>query len=178
MAPAADQPVVLLGDEDQLYRTHARTLRRVVRIKVNTSDETVEDACAFAWMQLVSCQPRRNTVFAWLRTVATREAIRLDRIERNRRSTELGELEHPALRDLRTDPHTQDEIIDAFDTLASLKDAQRITLGLHALGFRHSEISEITGDTARTVARQMLRARRAVMEHQSPRGERQVSRRL
>src|SRR5436190_14132483 len=168
MAPTqTDRPVVLRGDEDQLYREHARTLRRVVRMKVNTTDDNLDDACAFAWMQLVSCQPRRNTVFAWLRTVATREAIRLDRIERSRLGAELDGLEHPALRDLRADPQTQDEVIDALDALASLADRQSVILGLHALGFRYKEIAEVTGDTARTIARQMKRARRAVLASRS-----------
>ena len=35
MAPTTKDAVVLQGDEEQLYRLHARTLRGVVRIKVN-----------------------------------------------------------------------------------------------------------------------------------------------
>ena len=164
MAPTqTDRPVVLRGDEDQLYREHARTLRTVVRMKVNTTDDIVDDACAFAWMQLVRCQPRRDTLFAWLRTVAMREAVRLDRIERSSVRTELDGLEHPALRDLRAEPDARDELIDALDALAQLNDRQRTTLGLYALGLRHKEIAEVTGATARTVARQMIRARRAVL---------------
>jgi DNA-directed RNA polymerase specialized sigma24 family protein len=163
MAPTTNQPVVLSGDEDQLYRTHAGKLRGVVRMKINTSDDIIDDACAFAWMQLLRCQPRRDTLFAWLRTVATREALRLDRIERRHTAADLGRLDHPSLRDHRTDPQAQDELIDALITLASLEDRQRMTLGLYALGFRHKDISEITSETARTVARLMLRARRAVL---------------
>jgi RNA polymerase sigma factor (sigma-70 family) len=164
MAPTqTDRPVVLRGDEDQLYRQHARALRSVLRMKVNTTDDNLDDACAFAWMQLVRCQPRRNTVFAWLRTVATREAIRLDRIERACPRTELEGLEHPALRDLRTEPDAHDELIDALDVLAELADGQRTTLGLYALGLRHKEIAEVTGATLRTVQRHMVRARRAVL---------------
>jgi DNA-directed RNA polymerase specialized sigma24 family protein len=165
MAPTnTDRPVVLRGDEDPLYRQHARRLRSALRMKVNTTDDNLDDACAFAWMQFVRCQPRRNTVFAWLRTVATREAIRLDRIERAYPRTQLDGLDHPALRDLRAEPDAHDELIDALDTLASLSDRQRTILGLYALGLRHKEIAVATGDTARSVARQMVRARRAVLE--------------
>ena len=54
MAPTqTDRRVVLRGDEDQLFREHASTLRSVVRMKVNTTDDNLDDACAFAWMQLV-----------------------------------------------------------------------------------------------------------------------------
>src|SRR4051794_11095280 len=163
MAPTnTDRPVVLRGDEDHLYRQHARTLRSVVRMKVNTTDENLDDACAFAWMQLVRCQPRRDTVFAWLRTVALREAIRLDRNDRARLVTDLDGFDHPALRDLRAEPDAHDELIDALDALADLEDRQRTTLGLYALGFRHKEIAEVTGATLRMVQRQMVLARRAV----------------
>jgi DNA-directed RNA polymerase specialized sigma24 family protein len=134
-----------------------------VRMKINTSDDIIDDACAFAWMQLLRCQPRRDTLFAWLRTVATREALRLDRIERRHTAADFDRLDHPSLRDHRTDPQAQDELIDALITLASLEDRQRLALGLYALGLRHNDIAEITSDTARSVARQMLRARRAVL---------------
>ena len=164
MAPTTNGTVVLQGDEEQLYHQHAPTLRGVVRMKVNTTDENVDDACAFAWMQLVRHQPRRNTVFAWLRTVATREAIRLDRIERRHTTVDLGALEHPSLRDHRTDSHAQDDLIDVLMALAVLSDRQRRTLGLCALGFRHKEIAEVTGDSARRVARLIVRARRAALD--------------
>jgi len=120
MAPTTDRPVVLQGDEEQLYRQHARTLQSVVRMKVNTTEDNLDDACAFAWMQLVRCQPRRETLFAWLRTVAVREAVRLDRKERACIADEVDGLEHPALRDLRADPEARDELIDALDVLAGL----------------------------------------------------------
>lgn len=57
-------------------------LVRVVGTVVGASEALIEDACAFAWMQLVGCQPERATAFAWLRTVAIREAWRLSRVER------------------------------------------------------------------------------------------------
>jgi RNA polymerase sigma factor (sigma-70 family) len=155
-------PAVLQGDEDQLFHTHARRLRSIVRMKVNTTDENIEDACAYAWMQLVRCQPCRDTVFAWLRTVAVNEAIRLHRKQHACPTCDIDGLEHPALRDLRCDPEAQDELIDALDALASLRDRQRLILGLYALGLRHKEIAEVTGHTMRSVGRQMVRARRAV----------------
>ena len=163
MAPTTHAAAPLLGDEEQLYRTHARKLRSVVRIQVNTSDDIVEDACAFAWLQLVRCQPRRDTVFGWLRTVAIRAAVRLDRVARADAPIQTSELEHQSLSDLRHDPQTTDEVIDALDALRALHHRQRIALGLQALGFHYREIGELTGDTLLTVARHMRRARRAVL---------------
>jgi RNA polymerase sigma factor (sigma-70 family) len=167
MATTTDQPVALRGDEDQLYRTHARTLRSVVRMKVNTSDDIVEDACAFAWMQLVRCQPRRNTAFAWLRTVAVREAVRLDRIERKHTAADRDGLEHHALQDPRADPDLRDEIIDALDALGALGERQRMILGLHAVGLHHAEIAKSIGCSCTNVARRVARARRAVLARRS-----------
>jgi RNA polymerase sigma factor (sigma-70 family) len=161
MASTTDRPVALRGDEDQLYRDLARKLRGVVRMKVNTTDDIVDDACGFAWMQLVRRQPQRDTVFAWLRTVAVREAVRLDRKRRAHITTELNPFEHP---DLSAEPDAQDDLIDARDTLASLRDQQRLTLGLHALGFHYREIGELTGATVRSVARRMFLARRAIRD--------------
>src|SRR4051794_12160064 len=83
--PATSDPAQathLAGDETRLFIAHANTLRRTVGRIVNSSDANIDDACAFAWAQLVACQPRRQTVFPWLVKVATREAIRLDKRER------------------------------------------------------------------------------------------------
>src|SRR3954466_8460332 len=76
------EPARPRGDEERLYITHANRLRRTVTANVNTSAANIEDACSFAWVQLVAKDPRRDTVFGWLTTVAIREAIRLDRRDR------------------------------------------------------------------------------------------------
>jgi DNA-directed RNA polymerase specialized sigma24 family protein len=66
--------------------------------------------------------------------------------------------------DRKADPEARDELIDALDTLAALKDRQRVTLGLFALGLRRTEIAEVTGDTLLMVSRLMRRARKAVFD--------------
>jgi hypothetical protein len=40
---------------------------------VNTWDANADEACSFAWMQLLRRQPMRETVLSWLTTVAIRE---------------------------------------------------------------------------------------------------------
>ena len=70
------------GDEVELFRRYAERLRRVTQLEVRTTPEIIDDACAFAWVQLLAHQPSRPTVFPWLKTVATREAIRLDAMAR------------------------------------------------------------------------------------------------
>src|SRR3954447_4477426 len=80
------EPARPRGDEERLYIAHANRLRRIVTANVNTSVANIEDACSFAWLQLVAKDPRRETVFGWLARVAIREAIRLDRRDRGRMS--------------------------------------------------------------------------------------------
>lgn len=76
---ASDVPSLRLlqGDEADLFRRHEVALRAAVRHRVNASEAIIEDACSFAWLQLMRSQPRRETVFPWLRRVAIREAWRL-----------------------------------------------------------------------------------------------------
>src|SRR4051794_24449805 len=70
------------GDETILFERYGRRLIRLTAYSINTSPDIIDDACAFAWTQLLACQPRRETVFPWLRTVARNEALRLDGIAR------------------------------------------------------------------------------------------------
>jgi DNA-directed RNA polymerase specialized sigma24 family protein len=65
--------------EAQLFEAHALRLRAVVSRSVRTSPVNVEDACAFAWLQLVRRRPPTVATFAWLRTTAIREAVKLHR---------------------------------------------------------------------------------------------------
>jgi DNA-directed RNA polymerase specialized sigma24 family protein len=75
MAPATPTPRMLRGDEADIYEKHHRHLMHVLRARVMTHDETVlEDASAHAWLQFLRYQPRRDTVFNWLCTVAIHEA--------------------------------------------------------------------------------------------------------
>jgi hypothetical protein len=69
-------PIELRGDEGSLFAEHHATPRARVGRWVNTSDDNVEEACSFAWMQLVRCQPAREpAVLPWLTTVADDERI-------------------------------------------------------------------------------------------------------
>jgi len=66
-------------DEAELFEEHALRLLSAVSATVRTSPVNVEDACAFAWLQLLRCRPERKAAFAWLCKTAIREAIKLDR---------------------------------------------------------------------------------------------------
>jgi DNA-directed RNA polymerase specialized sigma24 family protein len=78
-APAA------LGDEPALFTEIHPRLRDHVRLRVRTSRANVEDACSFAFLQLLRYQPDREHLYGWLLRTATREAIKLD--QRARRTS-------------------------------------------------------------------------------------------
>jgi len=82
----ASEALELCGDEAELFAAHHATLRGRVGRSVHTSASNVDDACSFAWLQLLRRQPRRATALEWLTTVAIREARRLDRGDRRRTS--------------------------------------------------------------------------------------------
>ena len=142
-----------------LYLPHQPRLRRQVASLVNTTPENIEDACMFAWMQLLTHQLEEPTaVGGWLLTVARREAIKLD--QRARCSHALpNELE-------ALDPVDRIGAIERrLDTAATIAAAGlsgrgRRLVALQAAGLSYREIAEHTGDSVRTVERQLLRARR------------------
>ena len=116
-----------VGDEAELYRQFSGILVGVITKRVNTTPEIVEDACAFAWMQLLRHQPDRGRAWrAWLITVAEREAYALHRAavaetayEIRLDDGEVGLLE-PADREDRLDQY-----LDAMRALEVL--AQQLT---------------------------------------------------
>src|SRR4051812_36421076 len=80
-SPVTPRPA-LRGDEEHLFRTHHRRLLRLVARDVSARPHVIEDACAYAWLELVARQPARTNIIGWLRVVARREAIRLAQYDR------------------------------------------------------------------------------------------------
>jgi DNA-directed RNA polymerase specialized sigma24 family protein len=77
---AARQPTnqpVLRGDEPELFRRHHVRLLRLVARDTGAPPAPAEDACAFAWLQLLRHQPERGRIVGWLRVVARHKALRL-----------------------------------------------------------------------------------------------------
>src|SRR3954447_25628228 len=117
---------MLRGDEAQLYRRYHAELRQPVRRAVHGPDACVEDACSFAWLQLLRLQPDRATVFGWLRTVAVHEALRL--VQRECRNARLGS--DPGSNDPAQDPECSAAAREALEALAALPARQRRYLAL------------------------------------------------
>ncbi len=158
-APRTRKP--LQGDESGLFEELADELIRIVGRLVNTDSATIDDACQFAWLQLLRCQPERQTVRAWLITVARHEAIRLDRMRRQHEPMSIGERESGTHPEPATEVDAFSLAIDvdeALSVLASLPERKRDLYALKVLGFSYEEIGRITGDSYSTVNRQLVRA--------------------
>ena len=142
------------GDEEELFQRYADRLRRVTQVSVNTTREIVDDACAFAWMKLITNQPRRETVFAWLRTVARNEAIRLDGIARGISSIDTG----PAPTETaatRNRVETTQAMLELRERLEELPAREREVVLLQAAGWRYQELAEFL-DVSDTRINQLL----------------------
>jgi RNA polymerase sigma factor (sigma-70 family) len=157
-------PVVPLGDEAELYLRYQRELVHVVARSVNASRELIEDACQTAWLILLRRQPDRDRVFGWLRTVAIHEAYRLSGVERRDArldapvSSDTAVGGHERVADPRACLDRQLEARLALARVAVLGPRQRRLFALQIVGLSYAETSAITGDSVRTVDRQLRRA--------------------
>ena len=148
------------------FAEHAPRLERLVRARVSASAETIEDACSYAWCQLV----RRADVAlddraaGWLYRVAVHEGWRLAALERATVSyspslddpevSEAGVAEPAA-------PHTVEQLIATrlrLEEIRGLPYRQRRAVLLFAFGLTYAEIAERTGDSVRSVDRLLRRA--------------------
>lgn len=149
------------GDEARLYERYAERLLHAVRNQVFAPEATIEDACAFAWAQLLAYQPKREHIFAWLRTTALREAWLLAAHER----LEVPEAGGPTTTHDRrlegggADPEQALAVRELLAELAALSPRRRRILALQTAGYSYAEIEAITGDGPRAIDRQLRRAR-------------------
>jgi RNA polymerase sigma factor (sigma-70 family) len=150
-----------------LFARYQQALHRRLRWIVNTSEANIEDACAHAWLQLVSYRPELGDPLTWLTTVAVREAVKLEhRSRRTRPLTRSDTGQELALVDRRLELELREELLDtaAGLTAAGLSDRQQRILGLLIAGYSYAEISTRTGESCRTVERQLHKARAAVRD--------------
>jgi RNA polymerase sigma factor (sigma-70 family) len=169
------------GDEHELFVKYSERLRRATKLAIRTTPEIVDDACAFAWMKLVSNQPDRETVFAWLRTVARNRALELDRLARAPRELSLdmhnrADYLAPASRGR---VEVAQGLLELRERLEALPARQREIVVLNAAGWRYSDLAERFGVSSARIdqilASATLRMREMEireMEPTSPRGRR------
>jgi RNA polymerase sigma factor (sigma-70 family) len=147
-----------------LYNDLQPQLVRILTCNLQAPEWIVDDACQTAWSSLLE---HRNTVvpggeLGWLSTTATRVALRLLRSEQL-----AGSLEEPpppayldALRVREPGPARSFELRERLAEVKRLPVRQQRLVMLHGFGYEYDEIAAVTGETRRTIARQLTRARR------------------
>ena len=150
-----------------MHREHARQLELRVERRARASPETIEDACSFAWLQLlkhtcIDLDAPSWRALGWLMQTAAREAWRLE--ARRRRD---GLLDHVALeRELRLRERTAlgtHEIVaqhERFALVAQLPERPRRFLLRLALGYGYREIAAGESVSLTTTNHQIARAKR------------------
>ena len=148
---------------DALYADLQPQLVRILASNLQLSDWVVDDACQTAWGSLLAhldtVEP--GSELGWLSTTAMRAALRLLRRDRVMESAE--ELPPPPLLDdyrhLGPGPEQAYQLRERLAEIRRLPVRQQRIVLLHGFGYEYEEIAAVTGDTRRTVARQLTRAR-------------------
>jgi RNA polymerase sigma factor (sigma-70 family) len=154
------------GDLAELYTKLSKRLERIVRRDVRAPDPVIEDACQFAWVTLVTHRDRvrRATTLPWLVKTAQHEAFKLVRRDGRDHSLEAA-LERAGDGTLPLTAPDPEELAVAHDRLGQLErlpSRKQRLMWLQGFGLSYAEMAEHTGDTRRTVERQLLRARQTV----------------
>jgi DNA-directed RNA polymerase specialized sigma24 family protein len=157
------------GDEAELFRVFNDELMQTVAGSVyQSTPQTIEDACAYAWAQFLEHQPDRDRNWqGWLFRTAQRQAWLLERQAHENfplRSFEWEDMRETVqgIAEDRLDVHR--DVQDALSIIGRLPPRlQRIAL-LRGLGLRHSDISEITGDSPTRVQQLITRVNDQIHE--------------
>ncbi len=150
----------------ELYAARAERVRHLVRRGVHAPEPVIEDACQFAWSRLLHHRRRvrRHGAQAWLVTTATHEAVKLLRAQSRDVSLE-SVIESEGERPPFVTPTAIDDLVAHRDRLAAigeLPERQQRLVWLQGLGLSYAEIAAVSGESARTVERQLLRAKRGL----------------
>ena len=146
-----------------LYNELQPQLVRILVSNLQPPQWVIDDACQTAWSSLLE---RRDRVepggeLGWLSTTATRAALRL--LRRELVADAWVRLPLPiSLADYRVRepaPEYQVELRERLAEVRRLPVRQQRLLMLHGFGYEYAEIAAVTGQTRRTVARQLTRAR-------------------
>ena len=156
------------GDEAALFREYNDELMQVISRNVRTSTpDIVEDACAFAWAQFMEHRPDRERNWrGWLFRTAQRQAWILERqagaeLARHGFAQRAAAAGGEAM-SVDEQEEIRDDVREALGIIAQLSPRlQRVALS-RALGLRHNDIAELTGDSPTRVNQLILRANDAI----------------
>ena len=125
--------------------------------------ELTQDVFVRAWQRMSSF--RGESAFeSWLHRLAVNVVLE-DRRATMRRIARVEPTDNPATMERVGRSTTNDERMDIEAAIAALPEKTRHVFVLHDIeGYRHEEISRLTGAAQGTVRAQLFRARRMLME--------------
>jgi len=157
-----------------MYATHSAQLHRVVRARGTKSDAIAEDACSYAWTQLlthdyVNLGPPHWGALAWLTQTAIHKAWKLDNTERRGHDVvpaDSDDLAQHADGGGHLHPGA-DQIAEQRARLKLIEQIperpRRFLLRL-AVGYTYDEIGAAEGASYSTVNKQLARAKRLLRD--------------
>jgi len=164
-APDREPAPPVVGDEAGLYRDLQPRLLGLLRSTLTAREQTLEDACSLAWVQLIRTQPHRGPgLGGWLYVTARHEALRLIAIERRTPTLEPAGDRHLLAFAAPAADGARERAAQALEALGALPERQRRLLSLKAAGYSYTEIAALEGVSARVVDRHLRRARARVAE--------------
>lgn len=152
-------------EAEGMYSELAPRLRQIVARNVNAPAGLVEDACQVAWSRWLT---RRDHVAAtstlgWLATTATREALRMLRSQKRELSLDAPIALRGNVVQFPTQDPGPDRIVELRERLAEVRRLpvrQQRMVWMRGFGYDYREIGAQTGDSYRTVERQLEHARK------------------
>jgi RNA polymerase sigma factor (sigma-70 family) len=153
---------------EAIYPRLSADLERILVSNVRLPTEVLEEACQVAWAQLAlrRAEVTRGRELGWLATTAMREALRLLRASRREVSLDQEETRQHlvAIGAFVPGPESSVEVQARMAAVGELPVRQRRMVLMHGFGYDYEEIAQRTGDSRRTVERQLLRAKRHLRE--------------
>jgi RNA polymerase sigma factor (sigma-70 family) len=154
------------------YIETAGRLEALVARNITAPAHLVEEACQIAWLSLVSSATAipGSSRFGWLATTAMRETLRLVRAQARELSLDDAS-DCGRVVDLPARSAPPDRLAEMREQLAEVHQLpvrQQRMVWLQGFGYDYGEIAARTGDSHRTVERQLRRARQrlALVRHE------------
>jgi RNA polymerase sigma factor (sigma-70 family) len=154
-------------DLSLLYMELQPQLERILKANLHPPGWVLEDACQTAWSRLL--EHREGVAvgreLGWLSTTATRAALQL--LRRDRGGSGPCVVPSPVAGEVASavvpGPERAVELRERLAEVRRLPERQRRVVVLHGFGYGHAEIAAATGTSRRTVVRQLVRARQALL---------------
>jgi RNA polymerase sigma factor (sigma-70 family) len=151
-------------DVEAIYAATAPRVAALVARNITADASVIEEACQMAWSRLLDHRDQVTPASAlgWLTTTAMREALRAVRVQARNVSLDVRDSEGQVVAFPARAPGPE-RLIEMREQLAEihqLSERQQRMLWMQGFGYGYEEIAGRTGDSRRTVERQLLRAKR------------------